>query len=314
MDENKLKASSSGGICTALSEMVIEEMHGVVYGVTYSSDYRQAEYSMASCLDQLADMRGSKYITAKKKVLVEGKYISIFESVIENLKKKIPVLFIGVGCDVAALCIRCANEGIDTSTLYTVDLICHGTTLDKVHTDYIEWLVKKYRSEIKYFNVRYKKFGWTPPFLHVEFENGRVHEENFYTSDYGKAFAKIARDGCYRCIFKGENHKSDLTVGDYWGIKEDMPEYNRNGVSIIFIHTKKGNDFIEKLDKDIFRCSKADFEKAIAYNPMYMKNRKKDSKYEQFCNDIKKRNLIYALLHYEGFVKSIYWRIKDGKI
>lgn len=311
LDEDKLKETASGGACTAFAETIIEKMGGVVFGAAYSRDYLQVEYALAKTVDQLSAIRGSKYVPAQKVILVDDKYIPVFDVVIEYLKKSIPVLFTGLSCDVAALQKKCLSENVDTTNLYTIDLICHGPAPEKVHIDYIKWLKKRFGSDIRSFSVRYKKEGWLPPYLHAEFENGKTYEINFYKTDYSKAFSKIARPGCYNCPFKGEEHKADLTVGDYWGIKEGMPEYNKNGVSIIFLNNEKGRSLLSKLDKSSFFYSKADKDLAISNNPMYVKNREKDPKYEQFCNDLKKRNLIYAVLHYEGFLKGVYWRIKD---
>lgn len=310
-DRKKTKASASGGICSALSEIMITKMNGVVFGVVYSSDFSQVEYSVANTVDQLSKMRGSKYVTAKKIVLIDGKYIPVFDKAIDYLKRQTPVLFIGLGCDIAALYKKCLVEKIATDNLYTVDLICHGTTLEKVHTDYISMLEKRYKSRLSYFNVRYKKNGWLPPFIRAEFENGKVFEQCLYETDYGKAFAKIARNGCYNCCFKGKNHKADITAGDYWGITEEMPLYNEDGVSLFFINSTNGKKLVDALDNDSFCFTFADKEFALSHNPMYMNNRQKDPKYEQFCVDIKKVNLLYAVLHYEGFVRGIYWRIKD---
>lgn len=310
-DSDKLKLSASGGICTALSELVIEKMNGVVFGAVYSKDFSRVEYGMATSVEQLSYFKGSKYISSKKEILVGGEYVPVYDYVIDYLKVGVNVLFTGLGCDVAALYMKCKKEGVDTANLFTIDLICHGTTLDKVHTDYISWLENKYRSGIKNFNVRYKKRGWVPPYIHVEFENGKEYEINFYKSDYGKAFAKIAKRGCYNCVFKGDNHKADITVGDYWGITEGMPEYNKNGVSIIFIHSETGYKLINKLDNEIFFFDKANKEFAISNNPMYLESRKKNPKYDRFCVDLKNRGLIFAVLNYEGLFKGLYWRLKD---
>ncbi len=311
LNDDKLKKSASGGACTALAETIIEKYKGVVFGAAYSADYSQVEYAMAKTVDQLSALRGSKYVPAKKVILIDNRYVPVFDIVIENLKKSVTVLFIGLGCDVAALLKKCLSENVDTTNLYTVDLICHGPAPEKVHTDYVEWLKKRFNSDIKSFSVRYKKEGWVPPYLHAEFENGKTYEINFYKTDYSKAFSKIARPGCYKCPFKGSEHKADLTVGDYWGVKPGMPEYNKNGVSVVFLNNQKGCQLVSEIDKNSFFYSEADRELAIANNPMYLKNRQKDPKYEQFCRDLNKKNLMYAVLHYEGFIKGIYWRIKD---
>ena len=49
------------------------------------------------------------------------------------------------------------------------------------------------------------------------------------------------RPSCYDCQFKGINRVSDFTLGDYWGVWSQLPEFNDGkGTSIVLIHSKKG--------------------------------------------------------------------------
>ena len=44
------------------------------------------------------------------------------------------------------------------------------------------------------------------------------------------------RRSCYDCKFKGENSDADITMGDYWGIKQQHPDfYNNMGVSVVVV-------------------------------------------------------------------------------
>ena len=53
-DDQKLKESASGGICTALAEMMINQLNGVVFGAAYSNDFSQVEYAIATNVQQLS--------------------------------------------------------------------------------------------------------------------------------------------------------------------------------------------------------------------------------------------------------------------
>lgn len=45
---------------------------------------------------------------------------------------------------------------------------------------------------------------------------------------------------CYNCKFKGVERNSDLTLGDFWGVKKEQPEcYNPYGVTV----RKRGKSF-----------------------------------------------------------------------
>ena len=55
---------------------------------------------------------------------------------------------------------------------------------------------------------------------------------------------------CYQCKFKEIKHNSDLTLGDFWGIRKELPEYyNFYGVSAILVHSQKGEKILKQLDQ-----------------------------------------------------------------
>src|SRR5699024_11990523 len=55
------------------------------------------------------------------------------------------------------------------------------------------------------------------------------------------------RPSCYECVAKKEK-MSDLTVADFWGIKEVAPEMNDGlGTSLVLIRTKKGQEIFEHI-------------------------------------------------------------------
>ena len=64
-EQKKLVESSSGGVATALSEKIISQ-GGVVFGVKYTSDYRNTEYCCVESEDKLEYLKGSKYIKSTK--------------------------------------------------------------------------------------------------------------------------------------------------------------------------------------------------------------------------------------------------------
>lgn len=302
LDENKLKKSASGGGATALSEQIIKR-GGIVFGVIYSDDFRRAEYAMASTMEELERFKGSKYIHAKPQILYQEKYRLVYEIVGEKLNEGFEVLFVGLGCDVGAVCKYLAVHSIDCSSLFTVDLICHGTPSDLVMHSYIDDLEKKYKSKLIDFTVRYKKIGWVPPYIRAEFENGKYYEILFAKSDYGHAFNIVSRVPCYSCQFKGENHQSDLTIGDYWGIDSTMENYHPDGVSLFIPHTQKGKELINCLDLSIFRISNADYQLAMENNPMYLRSKLKDEKRDTFEENIRIKGLRAAVIDYYGIYR-----------
>ena len=111
--------------------------------------------------------------------------------------------------------------------------------------------LQKKQIELDELDDRYKR-------VFAEFENGKIFTEQFYNSEYGHAFAKFARPGCYSCNFRGENHKSDITVCDFWGLEKNMPGYNPDGVSALLVRSEKGRELINLIDREKFQLDDAD--------------------------------------------------------
>ena len=219
-------------------------------------------------------------------------------------------MFIGLGCDVAALKSLVNSKGIDASNLFTVDLICFGPTFQEVNRQYVEALERKYKSKIIDFTVRGKKRGWTPPYIIAKFANGKEFYTDFYRSDYGKAFSLYTRSSCYNCHFRGNNHQADITVGDYWGLTHNMTGYNRNGVSIFIVKTPRGKELLQKIDVKEFSLQPADVDFAMKHNHMYFETRKKPGDYEKFFADLKSVGLHKAVLKHYGVLKYYFSPVK----
>lgn len=271
-NENSLVKSSSGGFAYALSLKIIEAC-GVVYSVRYSKDFRIAEWDRATSLKELEAFRGSKYVESRK--VYEG--FNLFNNIKQDLEKGLQVLAIGLPCDIGAIKNYLKK---DYNNLYTADLICHGPTVKKVAEDFLNVLESKYKSKVVNFTVRYKKDGlWTPPYMKVEFESGKRYLKPFYLTDYGIAFSIISTSCCYNCKFKGENHRSDLTIGDYWGLtSQNYKEWNKKGVSVAFVRTEKGSRLIDAIS-DLCNIILTDNDYAAKNNRCGLNEQKVKSKY-----------------------------------
>lgn len=56
------------------------------------------------------------------------------------------------------------------------------------------------------------------------------------------------RPSCYRCKCKNGVSHSDLTLADYWGINELMPDFDDDkGVSLLLLNTRKGLEVFQSL-------------------------------------------------------------------
>ena len=286
-DNAKILQSASGGIATALSEFMLQQ-GGYVVGVTYSDDFCKAEYVIIDNISDVRKLKGSKYVDCGKR--------NIYSDIKKLIDAGQKVLFFGLPCIVGALY---NFIGERPENLLTCELICHGPTYAKVHSDYIAFLEKKYRSRIIDFSVRHKNGTWTPGYLHAKFENGHIFQKPFYETEYGFAFSILGKKACYHCNFKGNNRQADIMVGDFWGATEADVFWNKHGVSVIFAETEKGNSFLKSTPGIILFDT--NFERAVERNHMVIESKIQNIKRDRFEELLLNKGLIYATNHCYGW-------------
>lgn len=232
-DEAVRAASRSGGIFTAVSDVVLEN-GGVVYGCALNDNFL-AEHRRATSKEDRNEFRGSKYIQSEIKdcYLLCG----------EDLKAGLQVLFTGTPCQIEALYNFLAIKNISTENLLTIDILCHGVPSPMVWKDFIN--AKFDESQIDSVDFRDKKnFGWRD---HVETIN--INGKEVSSKDYTKLFYShiILRPACFHCNYKSTNRIADITIGDYWRIENNDKSFDDDkGVSLVKLNTKKGIDAFEQ--------------------------------------------------------------------
>ncbi len=234
-NEDEIVSSSSGGFATVAAKKIIK-IGGVVYGASYSSDYKSVEYIRVDKFDELFKLKTSKYVQSRKD--------SIYRMVKNDAMNGIPVLFIGTPCDCAAVNNYVGNH----ENLYIISLVCHGPTSEMVHRQYCELLENKYNSSLESFSVRYKKDGkWKPYYINASFANQNRHIERFDQSIYNTAFLFFKRPACNVCVFKKNRFSADLLIGDFHVAVPGMDTYNEHGVSSIIVLTSKGKSIVNDI-------------------------------------------------------------------
>lgn len=103
-----------------------------------------------------------------------------------------------------------------------------------------------------------------------------------------QAFLRNAclRDSCYSCSFKSKNRQTDITLADFWGVEDIVPEFNDNkGTSLLIVNTKKGEKLFENIkDKMIFQ--ETDFESSIKPNPSMYESVNKPKNSDEFFENL----------------------------
>lgn len=238
-DTSSVKNSSSGGFATAISEAFVRD-GGIVYGVRYSEDYREILFERADTIGKLSHFRTSKYAQAHKN--------GVYKDVQNDLKAGKHVLFIGLPCEVSALYHFVKN----VDNLFTISLICHGPTSQKVHRQFCDDVTREKGGDtLNYFSMRYKKEGWKPYYLFARFNNGAEYLTEFNSTEYEIAFKFLKRPSCSVCQYKLNDKTfgivADLVLGDYHAVDKRSRQFNKWGVSQASCTSEKGIELIDMI-------------------------------------------------------------------
>lgn len=274
--------SSSGGMFTLLSEEVLKD-GGVIFGATFNEEF-QVVHGYTNNKNGLDAFRGSKYVQSNiNKSYTDAK---IF---LESGKK---VLFSGTPCQIAGLK-SFLNKKYDN--LICVDIICHGVPSPEVWKEYKRSIIKE--KKLVNMTFRDKSEGWKNAVLKYKFKDGSEYKEAYKESKYIRGFIEniYLRPSCYKCKFKSLDRDSDITLADFWGIENFIPNMDdQNGISLILVHTEKGIDILEAIKNDAF-IKEVNINEAIKFNICAIKSVKLDSKREKFYSYFSKMTLDLAI-------------------
>lgn len=231
--------STSGGMFTAISEWIFAQ-GGLVYGCVYNNDM-VAMHAIAENMEELAAMRGSKY--------VQSDTGSIYRDVRSKLKEGKLIFFTGTPCQVAGLYSFLGK--IDKNNLYTADLVCHGVSSPWMFKKYINYLENRYHRKIVDYKFRDKRLGWERPVVSIKFEDGGsnwwfstidMYAENYYHYN-------LFRHSCLHCKYACGIRMGDFTICDFWGYqKSNLKMSIKEGVSACLLNTEKAKQIVNQLN------------------------------------------------------------------
>lgn len=286
-DETVRKASSSGGVFTLLAEDVLAR-GGVVFGAAVTEQMRIAHIPVEN-REELHLLQGSKY--------VRSHLGDSYKKAEEYLKAGKPVLFTGTPCQIAGLkaYLKC-----DYDNLLCQDLICHGAPMAEVWEKYVQYRQRQAGAKATGANFRDKTVSWEDFSLCMTFENGTVYRKTLRDDPYMKAFLKDLSLGksCYRCAFKGMQRQADITLADFWGVKNVCPQmYDRKGTSAVFTHTEKGVEALERIKPRLQMCP-VDAEAIVARNPAMIRSAAEPKNRAAFLEDLDVGNFADVVQRY----------------
>lgn len=249
-EDDLRKNSSSGGAFAAFSKYFIEK-GGYVVGAQIEG--LKVRHCIIDNVSDISKVQGSKYL--------QSNLSGIYKEVKKLLDKKEEVLFSGTPCQVAGMISFLGENKYKNITF--VDLICSGVPTHFL----IQSLQKKENYEIKSVHFTNKERGWLKSkTLKIIKRDGKSFclENNKENLVYNGFFSGLThRFSCSDCQFAFLNRKADLTLGDFWGLKE-YPEQHFLGVSLVVTHSKNGEKLLEECNVEKKYTT---WDKCIPYNP-----------------------------------------------
>lgn len=276
-DEDIRKKSSSGGIFTLLAEKIISE-GGVVFGARFVENFN-VRHDYTETVGELAKFRGSKYL--------QSRMLDNYTNVKRFLDADRKVLFSGTPCQIAGLkhFLRKPYEN-----LLTVDCVCHGVPSPMAWQSYL----KDYDITPAEVSFRDKKESWKRYNVTISGKEGRCQSAPYTENVYMNVFLSdlSLRPSCYDCPAKAGRSKSDITLGDFWGIERISPKFDDDrGCSLLMVNTESGEKAVGALD---IAKEPHTYEEAVKGNPSIVRS----------ANIPVYRNLFMNICEKQGFCKA----------
>ncbi len=248
------RASSSGGVFSLLAQEILGA-GGTVFGAAFDENF-QVYHRAVQSVDELALLRGSKYVQSDLR--------ATFREVRALLRSGRPVLYSGTPCQIAGL------HGFVPGRppgLYTVDCLCHGIPSPRVYKQRLAEIAAEAGGAVTEVRFRDKGRGWK----HGEtlfLAAGQVFGASKRRESYMRLFLNnlSIRPCCGDCAFNNKRSLADITIGDYWGVDQQFPEFDDDlGVTLVFINTEKGRGLFNAIGGQL-DCLETDFAQGAAHN------------------------------------------------
>lgn len=282
--ENIRKESTSGGVATTISKEILKE-GGIVYGASFGENCT-INHIRVTDVNKLEQLQGSKYVHS----YINDIYTKVKKDLKDFPQKKI--LFIGTPCQIAGLK---KYLGKEYENLILMDIICHGVPPQQ----YLKEEIYRIINDLNVDRINFRdgnNYG-----LYIKKDKKIIFKSERSESPYCDGFFNTLtlRENCYDCKYAGSNRISDITIGDFWGLKKesDFYEDKEKGVSVVILSTIKGLEFFKKYCKEL-QIEERAYEEAIIGNTQLRKPAPKNKNADKFKK--------YYIKHgfYKAYLKS----------
>lgn len=297
------QASTSGGAATTFYKKILDE-HGVIYGAN-NIENGKFKFIRITNESELYKVKGSKYVHC----YVEDN----FSKVKKDLENGLKVLFVGTPCQIAGLK---SFLGKDYEKVIMVDLVCHGVPTQKM----LKEEIMLHNIDIKSIQkVSFRENGYK---LNIFKDDKCIFnqegEENYYLYRFMKSM--FLRENCYSCKYTKKQRVSDITIGDFWGLKSEKEEFKdeNKGISLVMPNTEKGKKFVDECLQNMI-YEERPVEEAVNGNSQLRHPSPKNEHYEKFMKiysssgyekACKKTRTIKQILKSVKFINYTYKKIK----
>lgn len=283
-DEALRMDSSSGGLFTELARPILAK-GGVVFGCVWEKPALVAIHAKAETEDELAAMRGSKYVQSDLR--------DTYREAKAELQKGREVLFSGTPCQIAGL-----NHylGKTYPNLLTVEIVCHGVPSPAVFEKFKQEMLHSVGEHPCEIFFKDKRKGWKSPSLVVKFPTHEEIVQPCYASPFGSVLLKglALRPSCHACASKNGKSGADVSIADFWGIDKAIPLLDDNtGISAIFLHTERAKQFCSTLPIEMHAVTVLN---ATQYNPSYYSSSPCAPSRALFMKKFKSKSLKHVVL------------------
>ena len=238
--EEEYQSSTSGGAASAFARFIIRQ-GGVVYGCAILPGI-EVKHVRVDNEDDIRLLTGSKY--------VQSTIGDTYRKVREDLRQDRKVLFIGTPCQVAGVKSFIGKQM--SCNLYTADLICHGTP----SLSFLRKHILKKTKGVVPDEIFFRKGSYLLLLLLLggkEIYRSSLLEQRYEDIYYNAFFDGFSyRDSCNECRYAQASRVSDVTIGDFWGLEENLPLEHPHGCSVLLPTTGKGEELVEGIRSEFY--------------------------------------------------------------
>lgn len=258
-DVSERKKSTSGGVFATIARYVLSQ-GGILYGAALTEQLHVIHQS-ASNDNELHLLRGSKY--------VQSDLSDTFPRIKNNLRKGKIVYFTGTPCQVAGLKSYLMKE---YANLITSDLICHGVPSQQLFNEHIKYLKNKHKTKYIY-NFKFRNYetgegGESFNYINQKGKHKLCQTPTYVLSPFLFSFinAYTYRIACYHCPFARLPRQGDITLGDFWGVRDFYKNMDiSHGCSLVLLNNEKGERLWLDISNLLFHVE-ANIKEATKYN------------------------------------------------